>query len=284
MSASQSEKKLTPPDIRARKGGVPLVCLSATSVVLARLLDPFADLLLVGDSLGVVIYGLSNTLPVTLEMMITHGAAVVRGTRHACVVVDMPFATYQESPQQAFRNAAQIMSATGCDAVKLEGGEVMADTIRFLVERGIPVVGHIGLQPQSVNVIGGMGLKEHGAVEAARVMADACAVAEAGAFATVISTTSEPVARRASEEIAIPTIGIAASPACDGQIISTEGILGLHHDIPPAYMKRYVDLRQSIVAAIAAYAEDVRGRRFPGPEHCFGQIETPTSPGKERRD
>jgi 3-methyl-2-oxobutanoate hydroxymethyltransferase len=170
------------------------------------------------------------------------------------------------------------MADTGCDAIKLEGGKVMADTIRFLVERGIPVMGHVGLQPQSVNVIGGIGVRQTGSDEAARVVADARAVAEAGAFATVISTTSEPVARRATEVIPIPTIGIAASPACDGQIVSTDAILGIHPDTPPSYVKRYVDIRPSLTAAILAYAEDVRARRFPGPEHCFGQAdEAPSS-------
>ncbi|HXQ51329.1 MAG TPA: 3-methyl-2-oxobutanoate hydroxymethyltransferase [Stellaceae bacterium] len=270
MSIPIADKKRTPSDLRARKGGVPIVCLTAYSAPLARMLDPIADLLLVGDSLGMVVYGLDSTLPVTVEMMIAHGAAVVRGARRACVIVDMPFGSYQETPSQAFRNAARIMGETGCAGVKLEGGEPMAETVRFLVERGIPVLGHIGLQPQSVNALGGFRAQGRSAPEAARVIADAHAVADAGAFGLVVEGTAEPVARRLTGEIAVPTIGIGASPACDGQILVTEDMLGLFDEFQPRFVKRYANLSSEVAAAAAAYADDVRARRFPGPEHCYG--------------
>jgi 3-methyl-2-oxobutanoate hydroxymethyltransferase len=269
MSAVSVEKKHTPADLRARKGGVPIVCLTAYSVVQARLLDPHTDLLLVGDSLGMVVYGLDSTLPVTMEMMINHGKAVVRGANQACIIVDMPFGSYQESPAQAFRNAARIMSETRCAGVKLEGGQVMAETIRFLTERGIPVLGHIGLQPQSVKALGGFHAQGRTEPEAARVIADAHAVAEAGAFAVVVEGTAEPVARRLTEAVPIPTIGIGASPACDGQILVAEDVFGMFDVFQPRFVKRYAELGKEMSKAAAAYAEEVRQRRFPGPEHCY---------------
>ena len=270
MSTVAADKKRTPAEIARRKGAEPIVCLTAYSTPMARLLDPIADLLLVGDSLGMVIYGFESTLPVTLEMMIAHGAAAVRGAKRACVIVDMPFGSYQESPAQAFQNAARIMAETGAAGVKIEGGEAMAETVRFLVERGIPVLGHIGLQPQSVNVIGGFRAQGRNEAEAARVMADARAVAQAGCFAIVIEGTNEPVARRATEAVHVPTIGIGASPACDGQVLVTDDLVGLFGDFTPRFVKRYAELAPTIDQAVAAYAEDVRARRFPGPEHCFG--------------
>jgi len=270
MSTVSADKKRTPAEIARRKGAEPIVCLTAYSTPMARLLDPIADLLLVGDSLGMVIYGFESTLPVTLEMMIAHGAAAVRGAKRACVIVDMPFGSYQESPAQAFKSAARIMAETGAGGVKIEGGEAMAETVRFLVERGIPVLGHIGLQPQSVNVIGGFRAQGRNEAEAARVMADARAVAQAGCFAIVIEGTNEPVARRATEAVHVPTIGIGASPACDGQILVTEDLLGLSGMQPPRFVKRFAELGPMITAAATAYAEDVRARRFPGPEHCYG--------------
>jgi 3-methyl-2-oxobutanoate hydroxymethyltransferase len=270
VSVPVAEKKRTPAGLRARKGGVPIVCLTAYSAPMARLLDPVADLLLVGDSLGMVVYGFDSTLPVTLDMMIAHGAAVVRGARQACVIVDMPFASYQETPALAFRNAARIMAETGCAGIKLEGGEAMALTVRFLVERGIPVLGHVGLQPQSINALGGFRAQGKSEPEAARVLADAHAVAEAGAFGIVVEGTAEPVARRLTAEVAVPTIGIGASPACDGQILVTEDLLGLFDEFHPRFVKRYADLGTSVTAAAAAYADDVRARRFPGPEHTYG--------------
>ena len=270
MSAVSPDKKSTPADLRARKGGVPLVCLTCYTAPMARLLDPIADLLLVGDSLGMVVYGFDSTLPVTVDIMIAHGAAAVRGAARSCVIVDMPFGSYQENPAQAFRNAARIMAETGCAGVKLEGGAAMAETIRFLADRGIPVLGHIGLQPQSVNAIGGFRAQGRTSAEADRVLADGRAVAEAGAFAIVVEGTAEPVARRLTEAVAVPTIGIGASPACDGQILVTEDVLGLFSEFKPRFVKRYAELGQAVTAAAQAYAEDVRSRRFPGPEHCYG--------------
>lgn len=270
MSITPVEKKRTPADLRARKGGVPIVCLTAYSTPQARLLDPHTDLLLVGDSLGMVVYGLGSTLPVTLDMMIAHGAAVVRGASRACVIVDMPFGSYQESPAQAFRNAARIMAETGCAGIKLEGGEVMAETIHFLAHRGIPVLAHVGLQPQSVNALGGFHAQGRTEVEAARVIADGKAVAEAGAFAMVVEGTAEPVARQLTEIVPVPTIGIGASATCDGQILVTEDILGIFDVFRPRFVKRYAELGGAISAAVSAYAEDVRSRRFPGPEHTYG--------------
>ena len=270
MSVTPVEKRRTPADLRARKGGVPIVSLTAYTTPQARLLDPHTDLLLVGDSLGMVVYGLSSTLPVTLEMMIAHGAAVVRGASRACVIVDMPFGSYQESPAQAFANAARILAETGCAGVKLEGGVVMADTIRFLSGRGIPVLGHVGLQPQSVNALGGFHAQGRTEAEAARLIADGKAAAEAGAFAIVVEGTAEPVARRLTESVPVPTIGIGASPACDGQILVTEDILGTFDVFRPRFVKRYAELGGAISAAVSAYAEDVRARRFPGPEHVYG--------------
>jgi 3-methyl-2-oxobutanoate hydroxymethyltransferase len=270
MSITPVEKKRTPPDLRARKNGVPIVCLTAYTTPQARLLDPHCDLLLVGDTLGMVVYGFDSTLPVTLDMMIAHGGAVVRGASRACVIVDMPFGTYQESPAQAFRNAARIIAETGCAGVKLEGGEVMAETIRFLAERGIPVLAHVGLQPQSVNALGGFHAQGRTDIDAARVIADGKAVAEAGAFAMVVEGTAEPVARRLTEIVPVPTIGIGASPACDGQILVTEDLLGIFDVFRPRFVKRYAELSGAISAAVSAYAEDVRARRFPGPEHVYG--------------
>jgi len=282
MSTVAADKKRTPAEIARRKGAEPIVCLTAYSTPMARLLDPIADLLLVGDSLGMVIYGFESTLPVTLEMMIAHGAAAVRGAKRACVIVDMPFGSYQESPAQAFQNAARIMAETGAAGVKIEGGEAMAETVRFLVERGIPVLGHIGLQPQSVNVIGGFRAQGRNEAEAARVMADARAVAQAGCFAIVIEGTNEPVARRATEAVHVPTIGIGASPACDGQILVTEDLVGLSGMQPPRFVKRFAELGPLITAAATAYADDVRARRVPGPEHCYGP--TSLDPGTIGKD
>ena len=269
MSVTVSEKPRNPAELRARKGGVPLVCLTAYTTPMARLLDPVADLLLVGDSLGMVLYGFDTTLPVTLEMMIAHAGAVMRGAKRASVIVDLPFGSYQESPAQAFRNAAHAMRESGAAGVKIEGGEVMAETIRFLVARGVPVLGHIGLQPQSVHALGGFRAQGRNAEEAARILADARAVAEAGAFAVVVEGTTEPVAREVTAAIDIPTIGIGASPACDGQILVTEDLLGLFAEFKPRFVKRYAELAPAIAGAVAAYAEDVRARRFPGLDHVY---------------
>ncbi|CAK0780037.1 3-methyl-2-oxobutanoate hydroxymethyltransferase [Azospirillaceae bacterium] len=270
MSAGKEMKRITVPQIRARKGGVPIVCLTAYSASSARFLDPHVDLLLVGDSLGMVVYGMDSTLAVTLEMMIAHGAAVTRGSASACVVVDMPFGSYQESPETAFRACARIMAETGCSAVKLEGGSEMAQTISFLTTRGIPVMGHVGLMPQSVNALGGFRAQGREEATARRILADAEAVSEAGAFAVVVEGTVEPLAREITSRITIPTIGIGAAPACDGQILVSEDMLGLFSDFTPKFVKKYADLGAQVGEAAANYAADVRARRFPALEHCFG--------------
>ncbi len=270
MSVHAKAKKITVPDIKARKGAVPVVCLTAYTSLTAVLLDENVDLLLVGDSLGMVLYGMDSTLGVTLEMMIAHGQAVMRGARRACVIVDLPFGSYQESPESAFRNAARVMKEVGCAGIKLEGGVEMAATIRFLVERGIPVLGHIGLLPQSVNTAGGFRSLGREEKEAADIMEDAKAVAAAGAFAVVIEGTVEPLAREITAAVPIPTIGIGASPACDGQILVTEDLVGLFSGFKPRFVKRYAELGEGIAQAAKAYAEDVRAGRFPTLEHCFG--------------
>lgn len=268
---------LTVPDIAARKGGVPLVCLTAYTTPMARLLDPHADVLLVGDSLGMVVYGMDSTLPVTLDMMIAHGAAVVRGASRACVVVDLPFASYQTSPEQAFASAARVLAETGCAAVKLEGGEIMAPTVAFLVSRGIPVMGHVGLTPQSVRTLGGFRVQGRDDAAGRRILADAVAIAEAGAFALVVEGTLEPVARAVTETVPVPVIGIGASPACDGQVLVSDDMLGLFTDFTPRFVRRYGELAGAVDAAARAYAEDVRARRFPTEAHCFLPARGPVS-------
>ncbi len=269
MSASTApSRRLSPPDILARKGGQPIVSLTAYTTPIARIADPHCDVLLVGDSLGMVIHGLPSTLGVTLEMMILHGQAVARGSAQALIVIDMPFGSYEESPAQAFRNAARVMMETGAGAVKLEGGQHMAATIAFLVARGIPVMAHIGLTPQAVNVFGGYKVQGR-AADADRVRADAVAVTRAGAFAVVLEKVPERLAREITAEIAIPTIGIGASAACDGQVLVIDDMLGLFTAFHPKFVKRYAELGVLAGEAVAAYAADVRARRFPGPEHVF---------------
>jgi 3-methyl-2-oxobutanoate hydroxymethyltransferase len=270
MSVETRTKRITVPQIRAMKGDTPIVCLTAYTSLTAVLLDESVDLLLVGDSLGMVLYGMDSTLGVTLDMMIAHGQAVMRGSKRACVIVDLPFGSYQESKESAFRNAARVMKEVGCSGVKLEGGVEMAETIRFLAERGIPVLGHVGLLPQSVNTAGGFRSLGREEKEAAAIVEDAVAVADAGAFAMVIEGTVEPVARRITERVPVPTIGIGASPTCDGQILVTEDVVGLFSDFKPKFVKRYAELGAGIADAGRAYAEEVRARRFPGLEHCFG--------------
>jgi 3-methyl-2-oxobutanoate hydroxymethyltransferase len=235
---------------------------------MARALDPHVDLLLVGDSLGMVIYGFESTLPVTLDMMVMHGAAVRRGSEHACLVVDLPFGSYQESTEQAFRSAARLMKETGCSAVKMEGGRELAPTVEFLAKRGIPVMGHVGLMPQSVNTLGGYRARGRASDEAAGVMADAIAIAEAGAFSVVVEAVAEPLGREITSAVAIPTIGIGASVACDGQILVLEDMLGLSPRVPK-FVKRYGDIGPSIAKAIETYAKEVRERTFPAPEHTY---------------
>ena len=268
MSTHIPRKATTPAAVRARKGGEPLVCLTAYTTPMARLVDGHADVVLVGDSLGMVVHGLPSTVGVTTEMMILHGRAVRRGTEAALLVVDLPFGSYEASPAQAFDTAARVMAETGCAAVKLEGGETMAETIAFLTARSIPVMAHVGLMPQQVNVTGGYRVQGRGE-DAERVLADARAVEAAGAFSVVLEKIAEPVARRITEAVAIPTIGIGASAACDGQILVIDDMLGLFTDFRPSFVRRYAELGQTADAAIAAYASDVRARRFPAPEHTF---------------
>lgn len=270
LSVQNRPRSVTVRGIARRKGQSPIICLTAYTTPMARILDPLVDLLLVGDSLGMVLYGMDTTLGVTLDTMVAHGRAVVRGAEHACVIVDLPFGSYQESPEQAFRTAARVMGETGCAGVKLEGGSEMAETVAFLAARGVPVLGHVGLTPQSVHALGGFRTQGRSQAEAARVVAGAEAIAAAGAFAVVVEATVEPVAREITERIAVPTIGIGASPACDGQILVTEDLVGLFSDFTPKFVKRYASTGDQIRKAVAAYAEDVRQRRFPGPEHCFG--------------
>lgn len=270
MSATTEIKRVTVPQLRARKGGEPIVCLTAYTAPIARLLDPHVDILLVGDSLGMVVYGLDSTLAVTLEMMIAHGAAVTRASRKACVVVDMPFGSYQESPQVAYRAAVRVMAETGCAAVKLEGGAEMASTISFLVARGIPVMGHVGLMPQSVHAMGGFKAQGREIEAARRILADAEAVAAAGAFSMVVEGVVETLGREITLRVPVPTIGIGASPACDGQVLVTDDLLGLFQEFKPKFVRRYADLGGQATEAVAAFAADVRARRFPAAEHCFG--------------
>ena len=268
MSAVTPLRPVLPPDIQARKGLVPLVVLTAYTTPMARLVDAHCDMALVGDSVGMVLHGLPSTLGVTMEMMILHGRSVVRGLSRAMAVIDMPFGSYEEGPAQAFRNAARLMVETGAPAVKLEGGAHMADTIAFLTRRGVPVMAHIGLTPQSVNTLGGyrvVGREEGGA----SVMADARAVEAAGAFAVVLEKVPVGLAARITQGLAIPTIGIGAGVHCDGQVLVVDDMLGMFTDFKPRFVKRYGELGTAADAAIAAYAADVRARAFPGPEHGF---------------
>lgn len=268
VSAPKPARRLTVSGFAKRKGGEPLVCLTAYSARMAALLDPECDLLLVGDSVAMVIHGHENTLHATLDMMILHGQAVMRGAKTALVVVDMPFGTYEGPPEEAFRNATRVMQATGCTAVKLEGGQRMAETIAYLTARGIPVMGHIGLTPQAVQVVGGFKTTGRHTEEWAALEADARAVADAGAFGMVLEGMAEPLAARITQAVPVPTIGIGASPACDGQILVTEDMLGLF-ERTPSFVKRYGTLGQSVTEQVAAYGADVRARRFPAPEHTY---------------
>ena len=266
-------RRMTVPKLMARKGadgGVsqPIVMLTAYTARMAQLLDAHCDLLLVGDSLGQVIYGLPSTVPVTLEMMAAHGAAVVRGSYQALVAIDMPFGSYEEGPEQAFRNAARLMKETGAAAVKLEGGEAMAPTVAFLTARGIPVIGHVGLTPQAVNMLGGYRARGRDEAEAAKILADARAVADAGCFLLVLEGVMEEIAVAATKAVPCPTIGIGASAACDGQVLVTEDMLGLF-ERAPRFVKRYDDLAGRIGAAAAAFAAEVRGRSFPTEEQIY---------------
>ena len=265
-------KRMTVPAIRARKEdgktAQPLVMLTAYTMRMAQLLDPHCEMLLVGDSLGQVIYGLPSTVPVTMEMMCAHGAAVVRGSWHSLVAVDMPFGSYEGSAEQAFASASRIMKESGCAAVKLEGGAVMAETIAFLSHRGIPVIGHVGLTPQAVNQLGGYGARGKSEAEAAKILSDAKAVADAGAFSIVIEGVMEGIADKVTAAVPVPVIGIGASARCDGQVLVTEDMLGLF-ERPPRFVKRYDDLAARIGEAAAAYAGEVRDRSFPTADQTY---------------
>lgn len=272
LSSGLGEKRsILPPDIRARKGQTPLVVLTAYTTPMARLVDAHCDMALVGDSVGMVLHGLPSTLGVTMEMMILHGRAVVRGLSRAMAIIDMPFGSYEESPEQAFRNAARLMVETGAPAVKLEGGVHMAETIAFLTARGIPVMAHIGLTPQAVNTLGGYKVVGR-AEEAERVMADARAVEAAGAFAVVLEKVPVGLAARLTQSLQIPTIGIGAGAQCDGQVLVVDDMLGAFTEFRPKFVKRYAQLGQIADEAIAAYAAEVRSRQFPGPEHGFADV------------
>ncbi|OYX43621.1 MAG: 3-methyl-2-oxobutanoate hydroxymethyltransferase [Rhodobacterales bacterium 32-67-9] len=274
MSATSEAKRPVPPDIRARKGGTPLVMLTAYTTPIARLVDAHCDMVLVGDSVGMVLHGLPSTLGVTMEMMILHGQAVARGLTRALMVIDMPFGSYEEGETQAFRNAARLMAETGAGAVKLEGGAHMAPTIAFLTARGIPVMAHIGLTPQSVNTLGGYRVQGRGD-DAARIRRDAAAVAEAGAFAVVLEKVPGALAAEVTRAVDIPTIGIGASAVCDGQVLVVDDMLGLFTAFRPKFVKRYAELGAEADRAIAAYAAEVKARTFPAAEHVFGE-----EPGK----
>ncbi|WP_454692888.1 3-methyl-2-oxobutanoate hydroxymethyltransferase [Achromobacter aegrifaciens] len=268
-AAAASAPRLSAPAFRARKRQEPLVMLTAYTARMAELLDPHCDALLVGDSLAQTIYGLPSTVPVTLDMMIAHGAAVVRGSRRALIVIDMPFGSYEESPEQAFRSAARILKETGAGAVKLEGGQSMASTVAYLSARGIPVMGHVGLTPQAVNILGGYGARGRGEAEYARIAADAAAVADAGAFSLVIEGVVEPLAASITEAVACPTIGIGASGRCDGQVLVVDDMLGMF-DRTARFVKRYDDLAGRIQQAAQTYAGEVRARTFPESAHLYG--------------
>ena len=277
MSVQTAVKRKTAPDILKRKGGDPIVMLTSYHAHTAALVDRYCDVILVGDSLGNVMHGFETTVPVTLDMMILQGRAVMRGSKEALVVVDMPFGSYEASKEQAFHSAARVLKETHCGAVKMEGGVRMAETIEFLTTRGIPVMGHIGLTPQSINTLGSF--KSQGKDEAIKIAAgengsgpfqdDARAVAQAGAFSIVVEAVAEPLARRITEIVSIPTIGIGASNACDGQVLVLQAMLGLSPWVPK-FVKRYGNLGPGIEAAIQDYAKEVRSRAFPGPEHVYG--------------
>jgi 3-methyl-2-oxobutanoate hydroxymethyltransferase len=270
MSAHSRDptRRLAAPDIAQRKGGPPLVCLTAYTTPMAQILDEACDVLLVGDSVGMVLHGLPNTVGVTLEMMILHAQAVMRGSSRAMVVVDLPFGAYEASPQQAFAAACRVMKETGAQGVKVESGPTVPDSIHYMTQRGVPVMGHVGLRPQAVLAEGGFKAKGRTEAERETVLAEARATAEAGAFAVVVEGVAEALAREVTQAIAPPTIGIGASPACDGQILVAEDLLGLF-DWSPRFVRRYADLKTTIAAAVSAYADDVRARRFPAEAETY---------------
>jgi len=274
VSGEFSFKRVTAPDIAKRKGGAPIVALTAYHAHTARIIDPYVDMLLVGDSLGMVMHGYETTVPVPLELMIMHAQAVVRGSSRSLVVVDMPFGSYEESPSEAFRNAARVMKETGCGAIKIEGGAHMAETIRYLTDRGIPVMSHIGMTPQAVNTIGSFKPRGRFRSEWAAFEEDARAVAEAGAFGVVLEALAELLAARITKQISIPTIGIGASAECDGQILVLEDMLGLSPRVPK-FVKEYAQIGEAIETAVKAYANEVRGRVFPSVAYTYPMCDEP---------
>ncbi len=276
MSATARKTAPMPIDIKTMKGGTPIVSLTAYTTQMAGFVDEACDFVLVGDSVGMVLHGLPSTLEVTLDMMILHGKAVRRGLKTAMMVIDMPFGSYEASKETAFENAAKLMRETGAGAVKLEGGQHMAETIAFLVARGIPVMAHVGLTPQSINTLGGYKVQGRDD-QAVIVAADAVAVAEAGAFAVVLEKVPANLADDITAAVPIPTIGIGASAGCDGQILVVDDMLGLFTAFKPKFAKRYASLGDDASAAVAEFAEEVRARKFPGPEHVFAD----TAPGSK---
>ena len=265
---ARPKRRATAKAIHARKGGEPIVALTAYITPMAARMDPYCDLILVGDSVGMVLYGMESTVGVSIEMMIAHGRAVTRGAKTALVVIDMPFGSYEESKEQAFRNAARILSETGAAAVKLEGGVEMEETISFLVKRGVPVLAHVGLMPQSINTYGGYGAHGRSEEEWSPIIADAHAVCNAGAFAVVLEGVAEPLAAKITKEVSCPVIGIGASNQCDGQILVTEDMLGLFA-MNPKFVKRYAEIGGLIEEAVAGYAREVKSRQFPSDDHIY---------------
>ena len=274
MSSEFAFKRVTAPDIAKRKGGAPIVALTAYHAHTARIIDPYVDMLLVGDSLGMVMHGYETTVPVPLELMIMHAQAVVRGSTRALVVVDMPFGSYEESPTVAFRNAARVLKETGCGAIKIEGGAHMAETIRYLTDRGIPVMSHIGMTPQAVNMIGSFKPRGRFRSEWAAFEEDARAVGEAGAFAVVLEALAELLAARITKQVSIPTIGIGASAECDGQILVLEDMLGLSPRVPK-FVKEYAQIGEAIENAVKSYANEVRARVFPSDAYTYPMCDEP---------
>ena len=278
MSSQTPKKRVTTADIATRKGGEPIVCLTAYDAPMASILDEHCDVLLVGDSVGMVVHGLPTTVGVTIDMMIMHGKAVMRGSEQALIVIDMPFGSYEASPQLAFENATRLLKETGAQAVKLESGRYAAEAIKFLVERGVPVMGHVGLRPQAINVYGAFKARGRTTSERAEILAEAEATALAGAFAIVVEGVAEDLAREITERVKTPTIGIGASSVCDGQILVTPDMLGMF-DWTPKFVKRYANLRSSIKDAVAQYAGEVRRRSFPEAAQVY-RLDQPTRPGK----
>jgi len=268
MSVQKFVSRITAPQITARKGKEPIVCLTAYDAPTAALIDPHCDLILVGDSVGMVVHGLNSTVGVTLEMMILHGRAVLRGSSQALVVVDLPFGSYEDSPETAFKSASRVLMETGCQAVKIESGSYAAETIAYLTERGIPVMSHVGLRPQSVNVLGGYRARGRDAKVTEEIITNAKAAAGAGSFAIVVEGVNTNLADRITKAVHVPTIGIGASQTCDGQILVTPDMLGMF-EWTPKFVKKYADLKGVTEAAVMAYAKDVRARTFPSEEYTY---------------